>query len=296
MAEAASGEARPSAGNVLALTAIAMLAFAANSLLCRLALGQELIDPASFATTRVIAGAVTLGLIVLPKWRSSGRSAPDWRAAAMLFVYMAGFSFAYVTLSAGTGALILFGAVQLTMFVAALRGGEHFALLSWLGLAIAVLGLVYLVSPGITAPDPLGAALMTVAGVAWGVYSLRGRGAADPLSSTANNFICAVPMVLAVSALSIGGFRVSARGLALAVASGAFTSGLGYVVWYAALRGLSRTRAATVQLSVPVIAAIGGVLLLAEPITLRLLLASGATLGGVWLVLRQRGQAAPKTA
>lgn len=296
MAEAASGEARPSAGNVLALTAIAMLAFAANSLLCRLALGQELIDPASFATTRVIAGAVTLGLIVLPKWRNSGRSAPDWRAAAMLFVYMAGFSFAYVTLSAGTGALILFGAVQLTMFVAALRGGEHFALLSWLGLAIAVLGLVYLVSPGITAPDPLGAALMTVAGVAWGVYSLRGRGAADPLSSTANNFICAVPMVLAVSALFIGGFRVSARGLALAVASGALTSGLGYVVWYAALRGLSRTRAATVQLSVPVIAAIGGVLLLAEPITLRLLLASGATLGGVWLVLRQRGQAAPKTA
>ena len=296
MAEAASGEARPSAGNVLALTAIAMLAFAANSLLCRLALGRGLIDPASFATTRVIAGAVTLGLIVLPKWRSSGRSTPDWPAAGMLFVYMAGFSFAYVTLSAGTGALILFGAVQLTMFVAALRGGEHFALLSWLGLAIAVLGLVYLVSPGITAPDPLGAALMTVAGVAWGVYSLRGRGAADPLSSTANNFICAVPMVLAVSAVFIGGFRVSARGLALAVASGAVTSGLGYVVWYAALRGLTRARAATVQLSVPVIAAIGGVLLLAEPITLRLLLASAATLGGVWLALRHRGHAASKTA
>jgi drug/metabolite transporter (DMT)-like permease len=296
MAEAASGEARPSTGNVLALTAIAMFAFAANSLLCRLALGPKVIDPASFATIRVIAGAVTLGLIVLPKWRRSGRSTPDWRAAGMLFVYMAGFSFAYVTLSAGTGALILFGAVQLTMFAAALRSGEHFALLSWLGLAIAVLGLVYLVSPGITAPDLLGAGSMAVAGVAWGVYSLRGRGATDPLSSTANNFICAVPMVLVVSALFLGELRVSPRGLALAVASGAVTSGLGYVVWYAALRGLSRARAATVQLSVPVIAAIGGVLLLAEPITPRLLLASAATLGGVWLVLRQRGHAASKTA
>ena len=296
MAEAPPGEAGPSTGNVFALTAIAMLAFAANSLLCRLALGPKLIDPASFATIRVIAGAVTLGLIVLPKWRRRGRSAPDWRAAGTLFVYMAGFSFAYVTLSAGTGALILFGAVQLTMFAVALRSGEHFALLSWLGLAIAVLGLVYLVSPGITAPDPLGAASMAVAGVAWGVYSLRGRGAADPLSSTANNFICAVPMVLVVSAVAISGFRVSARGLALAIASGAVTSGLGYVVWYAALRGLSRARAATVQLSVPVIAAIGGVLLLAEPITPRLLLASAATLGGVWLVLRQRAQVASKTA
>ena len=146
---------------------------------------------------------MTLGLIVLPRWRARGRRAPDWRAAVMLFLYMAGFSFAYTTLSAGTGALILFSAVQLTMFVVALRGGEHFPVLSWLGLAIAVAGLVYLVSPGLTAPDPLGAALMTVAGVAWGVYSLQGRGAADPLESTGNNFICAVPMVIAVSLLFI---------------------------------------------------------------------------------------------
>jgi drug/metabolite transporter (DMT)-like permease len=278
------------------LTAIAMLAFAANSLLCRLALGQKLIDPASFATIRVVAGAVMLGLIVLPRWRSGRRSAPDWPSAGMLFAYMVAFAFAYATLSAGTGALILFGAVQLTMFVAALRGGEHFAPVSWLGLAIAALGLVYLVSPGITAPDPLGAALMTIAGVAWGLYSLRGRGATDPLMSSANNFICMLPMVLAVSALFIGDAHVSTRGLALAAASGAVTSGLGYVVWYGALRGLSRTRAATVQLSVPVIAALGGVLLLAEPITVRLLLASAATLGGVWLVLRQRSHAQTKPA
>jgi len=296
MAAEPPGEAPSSAGHVLALTAIAMLAFAANSLLCRLALGQGLIDAASFATVRVVAGAVMLALILLPRWRARGRCAPDWRAAVMLFLYMAGFSFAYATLSAGTGALILFSAVQLTMFVVALRGGEHFPMLSWLGLAIAVAGLVYLVSPGLTAPDPLGAALMTVAGIAWGVYSLQGRAAADPLESTANNFICAVPMVIAVSLFFINEFRVSAAGLALAVTSGAVTSGLGYVAWYAALRRLPRTRAATVQLSVPVIAAVGGVALLAEPITVRLLIASTATLGGVWIVLAQRSSAATQAA
>jgi drug/metabolite transporter (DMT)-like permease len=169
-------------------------------------------------------------------------------------------------------------------------------MLSWLGLAIAVAGLVYLVSPGLTAPDPLGAALMTIAGIAWGVYSLQGRAAADPLESTANNFVCAVPMVIAVSLFFINEFRVSAAGLALAVTSGAVTSGLGYVAWYAALRGLPRTRAATVQLSVPVIAAVGGVALLAEPITVRLLIASTATLGGVWIVLAQRSSAATQAA
>ena len=296
MAAEPPGEAPSSAGHVLALTAIAMLAFAANSLLCRLALGQGLIDAASFATVRVVAGAVMLALILLPRWRARGRCAPDWRAAVMLFLYMAGFSFAYATLSAGTGALILFSAVQLTMFGVALRGGEHFPMLSWLGLAIAVAGLLYLVSPGLTAPDPLGAALMTVAGIAWGVYSLQGRAAADPLESTANNFICAVPMVIAVSLFFINEFRVSAAGLALAVTSGAVTSGLGYVAWYAALRRLPRTRAATVQLSVPVIAAVGGVALLAEPITVRLLIASTATLGGVWIVLAQRSSAATQAA
>ena len=296
MAAEPPGEAPSSAGHVLALTAIAMLAFAANSLLCRLALGQGLIDAASFATVRVVAGAVMLALILLPRWRARGRCAPDWRAAVMLFLYMAGFSFAYATLSAGTGALILFSAVQLTMFVVALRGGEHFPMLSWLGLAIAVAGLLYLVSPGLTAPDPLGAALMTIAGIAWGVYSLQGRAAADPLESTANNFVCAVPMVIAVSLFFINEFRVSAAGLALAVTSGAVTSGLGYVAWYAALRRLPRTRAATVQLSVPVIAAVGGVALLAEPITVRLLIASTATLGGVWIVLAQRSSAATQAA
>ena len=270
-----------------------MLAFAANSLLCRLALRQELIDPASFATVRVISGAVLLSLIVLPRWRARGRSSADWRSATLLFTYMAFFSFAYLSLSAGTGALILFGAVQLTMFIVALRGGVQFPLLSWAGLTLAMLGLVYLVSPGVTAPDLLGAVLMAIAGIAWGFYSLLGRGAADPLEATANNFIYSVPLVIIVSLLFIGDFHGSSSGLALAAASGAIASGLGYVIWYTALRGLTATGAATVQLSVPVIAAFGGVLLLSEQITLRLLLASTATLGGVAIVLSQRAVQAP---
>jgi drug/metabolite transporter (DMT)-like permease len=271
------------------LTVVAMFAFAANSLLCRLALGDEQIDAASFATVRVVSGAVTLSLFMLPYWRRGDRRARfDWGAAGMLFGYVIFFSFAYLSLSAGTGALLLFGSVQLTMIIAALRAGEPFNTWSWTGLLLAVAGLVYLVSPGISAPDPLGAVLMIVAGLAWGLYSLLGRRAGNPLESTANNFILAAPMAIAVSILFIGDLQLSTRGLLLAVASGSIASGLGYVTWYAALKGLSSTSAATVQLSVPVIAAIGGVLMLAEPVTLRLVAASAATLGGIALVLVQR--------
>lgn len=270
------------------LTIVAMLAFAANSLLCRLALGQQLIDAASFTAVRVISGAVTLGLIMLPRWRAAGRAKVDWRSSAMLFVYMAFFSFAYLSLSAGTGALILFGAVQLTMFIAALRGGEHFPLLSWAGLALAVIGLIYLVSPGLTAPDPLGAILMAIAGVAWGFYSLLGRNVVNAVEATANSFIYSVPFAIIVALLFVDKLHSSSSGLILAAVSGAITSGLGYVVWYSALRGLTATRAATVQLSVPAIAAVGGVLFLSEPVTPRLAAATVATLGGVWIVLARR--------
>lgn len=270
------------------LTVLAMLAFAANSLLCRQALGQGLIDAATFTTVRVLCGAVTLSLIVMLRGRPKQPSTANWRSAAMLFTYMAFFSFAYISLNAGTGALILFAAVQLTMFIFALRGGEHFALLSWAGLALAVVGLVYLVSPGVTAPDLLGAALMVIAGVAWGLYSLFGRGATDPLEATARNFAYSVPLVLVVSLLFRDSFYGSAYGLILAAASGALASGCGYVIWYAVLPALSATRAATVQLSVPAIAAFGGVILLSEELTLRLFVASAATLGGVAIVLAQR--------
>ena len=267
---------------------MAMIAFAANSLLCRMALGAGLIDAASFATIRVVAGAVTLVLLALPRWRVRGREKADVIAVATLFLYMAFFSFAYLSLAAGTGALILFGTVQLTMFTAALHGGERFPLASWLGLTIALSGLVYLVSPGLTAPDPQGAVLMTVAGIAWGIYSLRGRLAADALGSTANSFIFSVPLVVAVSLFALRDAQASPAGVGLAIASGAVASALGYVIWYAALRGLTAGRAATVQLSVPIIAAFGGVVLLAEDVSLRLLIASAATLGGIWIVLAQR--------
>ncbi len=273
----------------LLLTAAAMLAFAANSLLCRLALGPKLIDAASFTTIRVTSGAVTLGVIMLLR-RSSAlrRRSADWRSVISLVTYMVFFSFAYLSLGAGTGALILFSAVQLTMFTFALRGGEHFTFLSWAGLTMAIAGLIYLVSPGVTAPDPFGAILMAIAGAAWGLYSLIGRATDDPLAATARNFIYSVPLTVIVSLLFLSSFSVSSRGLVLAVASGAFASGCGYVIWYAALPGLTATRAATVQLSVPVIAAFGGVAFISEEITVRLVVASAATLGGVAVVLAQR--------
>ena len=274
--------------NTALFTSLAMIAFAANSVLCRLALGGGHIDAASFASVRVISGALALAAIVV--YRSAGpvpRDA-DWRAVLALFVYMIFFSFAYLSLGAGTGALVLFGAVQLTMFGVALRSGEAFSATSWAGLSLAIAGLVYLVLPGITAPDPAGALLMVVAGIAWGVYSLLGRHTADPTRATAWNFLLSVPLVVLMSLIFMGQFHATPFGLAVAVASGVVASGIGYVLWYAALRGLAATSAATVQLSVPVIAAIGGVILLSEGVTSRLLIASAATLGGVAIVLMQR--------
>ncbi len=274
--------------NTVLLTLLAMIAFAANSVLCRLALGAGHIDAASFASVRVISGAIALAAIVF--YRSNGRIERDanWRSALALFVYMVFFSFAYLSLGAGTGALILFAAVQLTMFIVALRSGEIFSPLSWLGLLLAIGGLVYLVSPGVTAPEPVGAVLMTIAGIAWGVYSLLGRQVADPTRATAWNFLLSVPLVMITSLLFMQQFHATTTGIALAVISGVVASGIGYVIWYAALRGLATTSAATVQLSVPIIAAIGGVFLLAEDVTLRLGIASAATLGGVAIVLLQR--------
>ncbi|MBK7262243.1 MAG: DMT family transporter [Rubrivivax sp.] len=267
-----------------------MVAFAANSLLCRLALHTpSAIDPTSFASLRIASGAIVLALILRLKSGPAARTRPDWFAAVALFAYAALFSFAYQLLSAATGALVLFGAVQLTMLGAGLRAGERFVPLGWFGFALAVGGLVYLVSPGLTAPPAAGTVLMIGAGIAWGVYSLRGRGTNDPLAATAGNFLRATPLALLASVLLIGQFHADMRGVALALASGAITSGMGYVIWYAALRGLSALRAATVQLSVPPIAALGGVVLLSESITLRLVVASIATLGGIALVLASRG-------
>ena len=261
-----------------------MIAFASNSLLCRLALKQTGIDAASFTFIRIVSGAAVLWLIVKMRkvaWWEAG----SWPSALALFTYAAAFSFAYISLSAGTGALLLFGAVQATMIFWGLRKGERLHALQVVGLTIAVIGLVVLVFPGLSAPPPGGSVLMLGAGVAWGVYSLRGKRGGDPTAATAGNFLRAVPFALALSAILLNSTRLDPAGIGYAVVSGAITSGLGYVIWYWALPGLKAASAATVQLSVPVLAAAGGILLLSEPLTLRFLLASTAVLGGIALVV-----------
>ncbi len=272
----------------LSLTLLAMTAFAANSLLCRMALGDPSIDAASFTGLRLASGALVLWLLLL---RRSGewRLRPNPKSALFLFAYAAAFSFAYLQLDAGVGALILFGAVQLTMVAAGLLAGEPSPPLTWFGLALSSGGLIYLVSPGLTAPPLSGALLMGLAGFAWGLYSLSGRGVADPLRATAGNFLGAVPPGLLLMLPFLDSLQLSLRGIALALASGALASGLGYVIWFAALRGLSASAAASVQLSVPVLAAVGGVLWLGEAFTWRLSLASLLILGGIALVLRSKG-------
>jgi len=272
---------------VLILTSLAMIAFAGNSLLCRMALKHTAIDPATFTSIRMLSGAIALWLIVSMRTRSRAQRG-NWSSALSLFAYAAAFSFAYIDLSAGMGALLLFGAVQATMILFGLWKGERLNGWQVTGLAAALGGLVALVLPGISAPPPGSAILMVGAGVAWGVYSLRGKGAGDPLATTAGNFLRAVAFAAGLSLLFLSLARADVQGVVYAIASGALTSGVGYAIWYAALRGLTATGAATVQLSVPVIAAIGGVLLLGEPITLRLLAASAAILGGIALVIARQ--------
>jgi drug/metabolite transporter (DMT)-like permease len=270
-------------------TAFALMAFASNSVLCRLALGAGTIDPASFSTLRLTSGALTLLLIMtIFKEKASFSPRSRWLSAILLFAYAVPFSFAYIGLSAGTGALILFGAVQATMIFAALRSGERPHPLEWAGLIFAIGGLVCLVLPGLTAPSPTSSSLMAIAGVAWGIYSLRGRGAASPLADTTHNFVHAVPAAVGVNLVMLRDFHLSAEGAFLAVLSGALASGMGYVIWYAALRGLTAMRAATVQLAVPVLAAAGGVIFLSEYVSLRLVVSAIAILGGVGLALTGR--------
>ncbi|MBE0615916.1 MAG: DMT family transporter [Burkholderiales bacterium] len=276
---------------ILFLTSLAMVAFAGNSLLCRLALKHTNIDAASFTAVRLISGALTLWVLARVSRRARGGSG-NWLSAFALFVYAAGFSYAYVSLPTASGALLLFGAVQATMISHGIWKGERLLKLQFLGLVLALGGLVGLLLPGLSAPPLGGSILMLSAGVAWGVYSLRGKGAGDPTRVTAGNFLRAVPISIGLSALMLGGMSVDGAGLAYAVSSGALASGIGYAVWYTALPALKATSAATVQLSVPVIAALGGVVFLGEPISLRLMGASAAILGGIALVILERRPAA----
>jgi len=267
--------------------AAALTGFAANSLLCRTALRPGLIDAASFTAVRIAAGAAALFALSAARAGTAARSG-SWGSALALVGYAAAFSYSYLRIGAGTGALLLFGSVQATMLLAGLRAGERLRPRAALGLALALVGLVILVLPGLTAPDPLGAALMAAAGVAWGVYSLRGRGARQPLLETAGNFARSVPFAVLLLLPALPAAHASGAGLALAALSGALASGVGYSFWYAALPSLGALRAAIVQLSVPVLTAAGAALLLGEPITARLVLSSVVILGGVALALLGR--------
>lgn len=321
------------------LTCLALTALAANSVLCRLALGDGAVDAVSFTLIRLGSGIVMLLLVAF--WllkRQSASSAdqpstgpaaadqsaeslasdqPDsntitaagsnsnlfsllnskgsLKAAGMLFLYAIAFSIAYLDLDTGTGALILFGSVQLTMIIVGLLSGQKLHGVEWAGVIIAFAGFIYLVLPGLTTPSLLGFILMTLAGIAWGFYTLMGRGSENPMLDTAANFLRTWPMLLVLALWLVWqGAEISAQGFMLAITSGAITSGLGYVIWYAVLKYYSATQAAVLQLSVPVIAAFGGVLFVAESISLNLVLSSLMILGGVLLVIGGRWYLARK--
>ena len=266
------------------LLAVTMVFFAANSLLARAALRTGAIDGGSFTAIRIGSGGMVLALLARQRRESGGGS---WKAAGALFAYAIAFSYAYLSLNASTGALVLFAAVQMTMLGVGMVRGEHPRSTEWTGLAMAFGGLVYLVFPGLTAPSPAGVLLMAVAGTAWGFYSLAAKGAGSPIASTAGNFARAVPMAAGALLVGwgIGGTHASWSGVGLAATSGAVTSGLGYALWYAALKDLRSSFAAIVQLMVPVLTAAAGVMLLGEQMTWRLTVASVAILGGVTLAL-----------
>lgn len=270
---------------IACLTVVSLVAFATNSILCRLALGAATIDAASFSTIRLLSGALMLMLLARLTGRHTVETEGSWRSGAALSLYAITFSYAYVLLTTGTGALILFGSVQATMIIAGLVSGERPTVAEWLGLLIAVAGLIYLVFPGVASPSPTGAVLMTAAGVFWGVYSLRGRGAGNPIRITTGNFIRAVPIAMVMSVIMLPMAHLSPKGVLIAALSGSVASGLGYIVWYTALRGITATLAATVQLAVPCLAAAGGVLFLSETLSARLVLSGLAILGGIGLAI-----------
>lgn len=264
-----------------------MMAFAGNSLLCRAALSHARIDPASFTSIRLISGALMLWLVARIR-KGTAQGDGNWLSALALFAYAACFSFAYLSLTAATGALLLFGAVQVTMISYGMLRGERLRRPQLIGLILAFGGLVGLLLPGLSAPSLPGSALMLVAGIAWGIYSLRGKGKGDPLRVTAGNFLRAVPISAILSVMAMAHRSIDGAGVGYAIASGALASGIGYSIWYMALPGLRATAAATVQLSVPVIAALGGIAFLGEAMTLRLALAAVAILGGIALVILER--------
>ena len=270
---------------IILYTAFALVAFAFNSILCRLALRADEIDAASFTSVRLISGAATLILISYFFSKTKKPASGSWPSAFFLFAYAVCFSFAYISLTAGTGALILFGSVQVTMIAVAWTRGEKPKMLEWLGLVMALGGLVYLVFPGLAAPPLTSSALMAAAGISWGAYTLRGRASSDPLAETTGNFVRSVPMGIIISIIFIPRFHLSNKGMVLAVLSGAIASGIGYTVWYTALKHHTATRAAVLQLSVPLLTAVIGVAFLTEAANVQLAISAGLILGGIGLTI-----------
>lgn len=272
------------------LTLISLIAFAGNSIVCRMALGSGIIDPASFTSIRLLSGAVTL--VVLHYWvsysikkTSADEAKGSWRASLALFLYALCFSYAYLSLQTATGALILFAAVQITMLLLSALKGTKLHWIEWLGVITAFAGFVYLVAPELATPSLKGLVLMSISGIAWGLYTLAGRGSTDPLSDTMHNFVRTMPMLLVLTMATVEVAVLSSKGVALALASGALMSGLGYAIWYQVLRQISAVQAAVVQLSVPVIAALGGVIFVGEAINLRLITSALIILGGILMVI-----------
>jgi drug/metabolite transporter (DMT)-like permease len=273
----------------LIFTGFALIAFAANSVLCRLALGDKTIDASSFTIIRLLSGVIVL--LAILKFNGTKNSSPtkgSWSASLMLFLYAATFSFAYITLDTGTGALILFGSVQITMILISLFSGNRLHITEWIGVSFSFMGFVYLVLPGVTTPSIIGFSLMTLAGMAWGIYTLKGQGSVNPLMDTTYNFARTIPFIIVLAFFTIQNAHISYKGFLLAVLSGSVASGIGYTIWYIALAGLSATQAAVVQLLVPVIAAFGGVVFVSETITFRLTLSAVMVLGGILMVVLGR--------
>lgn len=276
---------------VIAYTAFALTAFAFNSILCRLALRDGEIDAAGFTLVRLASGAVILAILTyFFSSKKEIRNSGNWLSAFFLFTYAICFSFAYLGLTAGTGALVLFGSVQITMIGVSIARGERPTSLEWVGVLIAIGGLVYLVLPGLAAPPLFNAALMAAAGAAWGFYTLRGKGSTDPLVDTTGNFVRSVPMIVLTTIPFFARFHLTTNGTILAVVSGAVTSGIGYAVWYAALKHHTATRAAVLQLSVPVIAAAIGVWFLSESAHIRLTISGALILGGIAITIAGRSK------
>ncbi|MDX8376645.1 MAG: DMT family transporter [Mariprofundales bacterium] len=271
---------------IIIFTGLALIAFAANSVLCRIALGNEAIDASSFTVIRLLSGAIVL-LAIISATRKTTEipTKGSWAASFMLFIYAITFSYAYISLDTGTGALILFGSVQITMILLSLISGTRLHITEWIGVVIAFTGFIYLILPGVTMPSVTGFLLMTVAGIAWGIYTLKGRDSKNPLTDTTYNFIRTIPFVVILAIYTFDNINYSSEGIILALISGGLTSGIGYTIWYIALGGLSSTQAAVLQLSVPVIAAFGGVIFVSEAITSRFIISAALVLGGILMVV-----------